>query len=60
KPLPVEHHTLGEYALRFHAYAKILHYKELEFFTKTSPNIIKALIGINTKLQQYDTAWGTL
>lgn len=60
KPLPIEHRTLGEYALRFHAYAKALHYKELEFFTETSPNIIEALIGINTKLQQHDAAWGTL
>ncbi|KAG9313026.1 phosphatidylinositol 3-kinase [Chiua virens] len=33
---------------------------ELEFFTETSPNIIEALIGINTKLQQHDAAWGTL
>lgn len=60
KPLPIEHRTLGEYAMRFHAYAKALHYKELEFFTETSPNIIEALIGINTKLQQHDAAWGTL
>ncbi|KAF8448980.1 phosphatidylinositol 3-kinase [Boletus edulis BED1] len=60
KSLPIEHRTLGEYAMRFHAYAKALHYKELEFFTETSPNIIEALIGINTKLQQHDAAWGTL
>jgi FKBP12-rapamycin complex-associated protein len=60
KPLPIEHRTLGEYAMRFHAYAKALHYKELEFFTETSPHIIEALIGINTKLQQHDAAWGTL
>ncbi|KAF9223956.1 phosphatidylinositol 3-kinase [Gyrodon lividus] len=60
KPLPIEHRTLGEYAMRFHAYAKALHYKELEFFTETSPTIIEALIGINTKLQQHDAAWGTL
>ncbi|KAH7926057.1 FAT-domain-containing protein [Leucogyrophana mollusca] len=60
KPLPIEHRTLGEYAMRFHAYAKALHYKELEFFTETSANIIEALIGINTKLQQHDAAWGTL
>lgn len=46
--------------MRFHAYAKALHYKELEFFTETSPHIIEALIGINTKLQQHDAAWGTL
>jgi FKBP12-rapamycin complex-associated protein len=60
KPLPIENRTLGEYAMKFHAYAKALHYKELEFFTETSPTIIESLIGINTKLQQHDAAWGTL
>ena len=60
KPLPIEHRTLGEYALKFQAYAKALHYKELEFFTDTSPTIVEALIDINTKLQQHDAAWGTL
>ena len=60
KPLPIENRTLGEYATRFHAYAKALHYKELEFFTETSPTIIEALISINSRLQQHDAAWGTL
>ncbi|KAJ3547494.1 hypothetical protein NM688_g5399 [Phlebia brevispora] len=60
KALPIENRTLGEYAMKFHAYAKALHYKELEFFTETSPTIIEALIGINSKLQQHDAAWGTL
>ena len=58
--LPIENGILGEYALKYHAYAKALHYKELEYFTETSPSIIEALIGINTKLQQSDAAWGTL
>ena len=60
KALPIENRTLGEYAMKFHAYAKALHYKELEFFTETSPTIIEALISINSKLQQHDAAWGTL
>ncbi|EJF64386.1 atypical/PIKK/FRAP protein kinase [Dichomitus squalens LYAD-421 SS1] len=60
KPLPIENRTLGEYAMKFHAYAKALHYKELEFFTETSPTIIEALISINSRLQQHDAAWGTL
>lgn len=60
KPLPIENRTLGEYALKNLAYAKALHYKELEFFTETSPMIIEDLIRINTKLQQHDAAWGTL
>lgn len=60
KALPIGNATLGEYAMRFHAYAKALHYKELEFFIETSPAIIEALISINSKLQQHDAAWGTL
>lgn len=60
KRLPIENRTLGEYALQFHAYAKALHYKELEFFRESTPSIVEALIGINTKLQQHDAAWGTL
>ena len=60
KPLPIENRTLGQYSLQFHAYAKALHYKELEFFSETTPAIIEDLILINTKLQQHDAAWGTL
>lgn len=60
KPLPIEHHTLGEYAMKYMAYAKALHYKELEFFSESSPAVIEALISINTRLQQHDAAWGTL
>ncbi|KAJ7623177.1 phosphatidylinositol 3-kinase [Roridomyces roridus] len=60
KPLPIEHVTLGEHALRNQAYAKALHYKELQFFADSSPATIEALISINTRLQQHDAAWGTL
>lgn len=60
KPLPIEPRTLGEYAIKFFAYAKALHYKELEFFSESSPSIIEDLISINTRLQQHDAAWGTL
>ncbi|KAF8817420.1 phosphatidylinositol 3-kinase [Phlegmacium glaucopus] len=60
KPLPIEHRTLGEYAMKYMAYAKALHYKELEFFSESSPAVIEALIAINTRLQQHDAAWGTL
>ncbi len=60
KTLPIENRTLGNVSEKFHAYAKALHYKELEFFTGTSPTIIEALISINSKLQQHDAAWGTL
>jgi len=60
KSLPIEHRTLGEYAMKYMAYAKALHYKELEYFSESSPAVIEALIGINTRLQQRDAAWGTL
>ncbi|KAJ7577108.1 phosphatidylinositol 3-kinase [Mycena floridula] len=60
KPLPIEHRTLGDYAQRNLAYAKALHYKELEFFAEASPTTIESLISINTRLQQHDAAWGTL
>lgn len=60
KALPIANSTLGRYAMNVHAYAKALHYKELEFFTETSPEIIERLIDINTRLQQHDAAWGTL
>ncbi|EEB97831.1 hypothetical protein MPER_02769 [Moniliophthora perniciosa FA553] len=45
---------------RILAYAKALHYKELEFFSDASPSTIEAIITINTRLQQHDAAWGTL
>lgn len=45
----------------YHAYAKALHYKEIEFFTDvTAGPIIEDLISVNTKLQQSDAAWGIL
>jgi FKBP12-rapamycin complex-associated protein len=60
KPLPIEHHILGEYAKKFHAYAKALHYKELEYFAGSTRDVIESLISLNTRLQQRDAAWGTL
>jgi FKBP12-rapamycin complex-associated protein len=60
KPLPIDHSTLGEYSMKFLAYAKALHYKELEFFSSASPAILESLISINTRLQQHDAAWGAL
>jgi FKBP12-rapamycin complex-associated protein len=60
KPLPIEHRTLGEYAMKYMAYAKALHYKELEYFSEASPSVVESLISINTRLQQHDAAWGTL
>lgn len=60
KPMLWEPKMLGDYAMVYHAYAKALHYKEMEFFAEASEPIVEDLISINTKLQQTDAAWGTL
>ncbi|KZT51925.1 phosphatidylinositol 3-kinase [Calocera cornea HHB12733] len=64
RPLGISIRTLGREALRHHAYAKALHYKELEFIQEkekeSATSLIEDLINVNTKLQQPDAAWGTL
>ena len=47
-PLTLTHSALAE---KCHAYAKALHYKELEFHTQPAATI-EALISINNQLQQ--------
>eukprot|EP00158_Paraphelidium_tribonemae_P009901 Partr_v1_DN28994_c0_g1_i3_m24719 putative Phosphatidylinositol 3-kinase len=60
KALPIDIKTLGGYAGKCHAYAKALHYKELEFMNEPSPEVIEQLISINNQLQQPDGAVGVL
>lgn len=60
KPLPISISTLAQYAQRCHAYAKALHYKELEFYEEPTSVTIEALITINNQLQQSDAAVGIL
>ncbi|KAJ3221904.1 phosphatidylinositol kinase- protein kinase tor1, partial [Clydaea vesicula] len=60
KALPINIRTLGGYANKCHAYAKALHYKEMEFIKEPLPNIIENLISINNQLQQSDSANGIL
>ncbi|KAK9470032.1 armadillo-type protein [Dipodascopsis tothii] len=60
KALPMDIRTLGQYATRCHAYAKALHYKELEFIQEPTTPTIEALISINNQLQQNDAAIGIL
>lgn len=60
KALPIDVRTLGMYAGKCHAYAKALHYKELEFNADQSPSATEALISINNQLQQTDAAFGIL
>lgn len=60
KSLPIAITTLGQYAQRCHAYAKALHYKELEFYEEPTTPTIESLITINNQLQQSDAAVGIL
>lgn len=60
KPLPIPIRTLGSYSTKCHAYAKALHYKEVEFHSNPSTSVIEALISINNQLQQPDAAIGIL
>ncbi|KAI5952420.1 TOR1 [Candida jiufengensis] len=60
KSLPIAISTLGQYAQRCHAFAKALHYKELEFYEEPTTPTIESLISINNQLQQSDAAIGIL
>nr|CAB3264065.1 serine/threonine-protein kinase mTOR-like [Phallusia mammillata] len=51
---------LGETASRCRAYAKALHYKELEFHKNPTDQVIGDLININSKLGQPEAANGVL
>jgi FKBP12-rapamycin complex-associated protein len=59
KPLPIDIRTLGALAKQCHAYAKALHYKELEFQSKPA-DTIEELIEINNRLGQQEAAAGIL
>ena len=57
--LPISLTILAELAQKGHAYAKALHYRELEF--QNNPvSCFESLININKKLDQYDAAIGVL
>ncbi|KAJ3130914.1 phosphatidylinositol kinase- protein kinase tor1 [Physocladia obscura] len=60
KALPIDIRTLGSYAGRCQAWAKALHYKELEFLQESLPETVEMLISINNQLQQPDSAIGIL
>ncbi len=57
--LPIDIRILAELAQKCHAYAKALHYKELEFQTAPAA-CVEALISINKKLGQPEAALGIL
>ncbi len=57
--LPISLTTLAELAQKSRAYAKALHYRELEF--QSNPvSCFESLINIYKKLDQYDAAAGVL
>ncbi|CAG8552522.1 7121_t:CDS:10 [Diversispora eburnea] len=60
KSLPIDIRTLGNHAETCHAYAKALHYKELEFISEATTETIEKLIQINNQLQLPDAAIGIL
>lgn len=60
KVLPIPISTLGAYAQKCRAYAKALHYKELECISEPTVDTIEDLIRINNHLQQPDVAVGIL
>lgn len=59
KRLPIDSKTLGSLAEKCHAYAKALHYKEVEFHDSPD-SAIESLISINIQLQLPDAAHGVL
>ncbi|KAG8833646.1 phosphatidylinositol kinase- protein kinase tor1 [Serendipita sp. 399] len=58
--LPIDIGTLGRVAEQATAYAKAMHYKELEYFDGVSPELVESLVSISTKLQLHDVAWAIL
>uniref|UniRef100_A0A7S1SYY6 Serine/threonine-protein kinase TOR n=1 Tax=Tetraselmis chuii TaxID=63592 RepID=A0A7S1SYY6_9CHLO len=59
KILPLDTRTLGALAEKCHAFAKALHYKEMEF--QADPHgTVEALISINNHLRQPEAAVGML
>ena len=51
--------TLGALAEKCHAFAKALHYKELEY-ASSADTAVEALISINNQLRQPEAAIGIL
>ncbi|KAI9341687.1 FAT domain-containing protein [Obelidium mucronatum] len=58
KPLPIDIRTLSQYATKCHAWAKALHYKEMEYLLDPAPSAVESLISINNQLDQPDAAVG--
>ncbi|KAI9209819.1 armadillo-type protein [Polychytrium aggregatum] len=59
-PLPIDIGTLGDCAEHIHAYAKALHYRELEFISEPLGKTTEALLSISHQIQQPDFTIGIL
>ena len=59
-PLPIDIRKLGEHAQKCHAYAKALHYKEMEFRKSPDSDCVEALVSINNQLEQPEAAVGII
>jgi FKBP12-rapamycin complex-associated protein len=57
--LPIPLSILADLAQKSHAYAKALHYRELEFQSHPTASF-ENLINVNKKLDQYDAAVGVM
>jgi FKBP12-rapamycin complex-associated protein len=60
RPLPIDNSILGRVAEQANTYATALHYKEVEYFTQVSPELVESLVSISTRLQLHDVAWAIL
>ena len=60
RELPIDTTVLGDAAVEVNAFAKALHYKELEYHTKPTDEVTEHLIGTYAKLQRHDAAFGLL
>ncbi|XP_045500144.1 serine/threonine-protein kinase Tor-like [Colias croceus] len=58
--LPISIKLLGDTAITCRAYAKALYYKEEEYRRNPTTQVVEALIHINNKLQQKESANGLL
>ena len=60
RELPIDTTVLGVAAVQVNAYAKALHYTELEYHTKPTDEVTEHLIDTYAKLQRHDAAFGLL
>ncbi|CAG8464548.1 8437_t:CDS:10, partial [Paraglomus occultum] len=60
RPLSIDFGLLGQFAEKCQAFAKALHYKEMEFLKEPTKETVEKLIQINNQLQLPDAAIGIL